>query len=173
VPPTTRIEAGRGGLLREAGGVPAQGLRRRFDQARATLLLLEQRQTQRVQPIGCARVECRPDPCRAEVEAMRAIFRGHTEDAPADTLAGFQQRGAQTQPLQQPCGHQARQASSDDHDLRRGTQSLGYRRRRIRLVCIHRAGWRRRHVGRDGDINRSQLGVVDSMVGRQVASCAD
>jgi len=79
---------------------------------------------------------------------VRAVFRGHTEDAPADTLARFQQRDAQTQPLQQTCGHQARQAGADDHDLRWGAQSLGCRRRRIRLVCIHRAEWRRRDVGR-------------------------
>ena len=169
MPPTTRIE---GGLLREAGGVPAQGLRRRFDQTRAAPVLFEQRQTHRVQPIGCTRVEFRPHPCRTEVEAVPTIFCGHTENAPADTLAGVQQRDAKARPFQQICGDQARQAGADDHDLRWVTQSLRDGRRRIRLVCIHRGEWRRRHVRSDGDTYRGQPGVVNSMVGRQVASCA-
>ena len=79
---------------------------------------------------------------------MSAVFCGNAEDAPADTIAGFQQRDAQAQLFQQIGGYQARQAGSDDHDLRRWTQSLRCRRRRIRLVCVHGTEWWRLRVCR-------------------------
>ena len=63
----------------------AHDLRRTFDQARATAVLLEQGQAQSANPIGQTRVDFRPDPGGTEIEAVRTDACGQTMDAPPPT----------------------------------------------------------------------------------------
>lgn len=77
----------------------AHDLRRTFDQARATAVLLEQGQAQSANPIGQTRVDFRPDPGGTEIEAVRTDACGQTMDAPPDTFACLEQGDVQTQVL--------------------------------------------------------------------------
>ena len=83
--------AHRGRLLREAGGMAAHGLRILLDQACPTAVLLKQAQAQHAQPIGKPNVDLVPHPGRAQVDAVRAVFRSQTLNEPADTVAGLKQ----------------------------------------------------------------------------------